>query len=334
MRSSMAMSTTPRAEKVAITGATGLVGRRLVRALIGKGVGVNVLTRDKLNARTQLGNLSLPPSSPSPQLEYFERNGSSMASSSSRSESDGWLAGIAGAEAVVNLAGEPISTRWSDAVKQEIGDSRIGTTKHVADLIRRCPETSRPKVLISSSAIGYYGTDAKKSFTEDDAPGSDFLARICEDWEACALDSKCERVCLLRTGLVLDKSGGVLSKMLPAVQFFVGGILGEGNQFMSWIHHRDLVGIILSALEDGRYSGAVNATAPNPVTMRAFMDTMGHVLNRPVWLPVPGFALQIALGEGAKLVLEGQKVLPMRAASLGYKYKYPTLNEALTEILV
>lgn len=300
------------ADKVAITGATGLVGSRLVKRLIASGTQVNVLTRDKFQARNKLGTFSA--------LEYFNKNE--------------WEKGVANTKAVVNLAGEPISTRWSDDIKKEIFSSRVSTTTLLADLINKCPEDSRPKVFVSGSAIGYYGTSDVKSFTEESDPGNDFLANLCKEWEAESKKAKCDRVVNLRTGLVLAKDEGVLGKMAPIFQLYFGGPIGKGSQWMSWIHHEDFVNLILKALEDEKIEGALNGTAPNPMTMNGFCDTLGRVLQRPVWIPVPDIPLQILLGEGAVLVLEGQKVLPKKAEELGFEFKYPSLGKALQEIMI
>ena len=292
--------------KVAVTGATGFVGSELVKRLIASGAEVQVLTRDKNAARAKIGNFS--------RVKYFAKAD--------------WGDAIAGCDAVVNLAGEPISTRWSAEVKQEILDSRVNTTRYVAQLINACSEDKRPKVFVSSSAIGYYGTSESETFTEDSAPGRDFLATVCKDWEAAANAASCGRIVNLRTGLVLASSGGVLEKMGPIFQLFLGGPIGEGEQWMSWIHRDDLVAMIIDAIADDACVGPVNGTAPNPVTMNAFCDTLGRVLGRPNWLPVPELPLQLLLGEGAILVLEGQKVVPTKAPS-SFQFSYPTLGKAL-----
>lgn len=294
----------------AVTGATGLVGRQLVRHLISRGEKVNVLTRDKAGARDTLGQFSA--------LGFYNKSE--------------WGDGIEGTRAVINLAGEPISTRWSEGVKKEILDSRVSTTSYLASLISSCE--AKPEVFVSSSAIGYYGTSLSKTFTESDPPGQDFLAGVCQKWEAAATentDSENTRVVCLRTGLVLSKEGGVLEKMIPLFQLFIGSPLGQGSQWMSWIHRDDLVSLIMASVENSEITGALNATAPNPVTMNQFCDALAKVLSRPMLMPaVPDLPLQVLLGEGAVLVLEGQKVLPERAEKEhNFEFKYKEIKEAL-----
>lgn len=299
-----------RADKFAVTGATGFVGRQLVKHLLSRGDEVNVLTRDASGARDTLGQFNA--------LQYYNKAE--------------WGSGIEGTKAVINLAGEPISTRWSEGVKKEIYDSRVTTTKYLADLIKS--SKTKPEVFVSGSAIGYYGTSLSETFTEDSPGGSDFLAQLCKDWEGAAYASASEgeddpRVVCIRTGLVLSKEGGVLAKMIPLFQLFVGSPLGSGAQWMSWIHRDDLVSMIMYAVEED-VSGPVNGTAPNPVAMKDFCSALAQALERPMFAPnVPDLPLQVLLGEGAILVLEGQKVLPEKATGLGFKFKYAGLKEAL-----
>lgn len=292
----------------AVTGATGLVGRQLVKLLIGRGDKVNVLTRDPARARETLGSFS--------QLGFYGK--------------DEWMQGVDGSRVVVNLAGEPISTRWSEGVKKEIYDSRVLTTRLLSDLIRECEK--KPEVFVSGSAIGYYGTSLGQTFSEQSPPGSDFLARVCQDWEEAAMRASSEdtRVVCLRTGLVLSKEGGVLEKMVPIFQLFVGSPLGQGDQWMSWIHRDDLCDLILHSAQNAELSGAVNGTAPEPQMMNTFCRDLAGVLERPMFMPpVPDLPLQVLLGEGAVLVLEGQKVVPNRAQETGFEFKYPKLRQAL-----
>ncbi|QDZ22854.1 epimerase [Chloropicon primus] len=297
----------------AVTGATGLVGRQLVKRLISKGDRVNVLTRDKAGARETLGQFS--------QLGFYSKGE--------------WKDGIEGTKAVINLAGEPISTRWSEGVKQEIFDSRVNTTRYLSDLIRAAE--NKPEVFVSGSAIGFYGTSLGATFTEDSPCGSDFLAGVCREWEAAAHaasesgEGEGPRVVCLRTGLVLSKEGGVLEKMIPLFQLFIGSPLGAGDQWMSWIHRDDLVSLIVESVENKGISGPINGTAPNPVVMNEFCKALAECLGRPMFMPaVPDLPLQVLLGEGAILVLEGQKVVPEKAKDVGFKFKYETLGPALT----
>jgi hypothetical protein len=247
-------------------------------------------------------------------------------------ESGDWQQAIAGCDGVVNLAGEPISERWTPEHKQQILRSRkVGTQKVVEAIAKADP---KPSVLINSSAIGYYGTSETTTFDETSPPGSDFLATVCQEWEAEAQKVKDlgVRLVIVRTGIVLGM-GGALAKMLPPFKLFAGGPIGTGRQWFSWIHREDLINLILQALTQPNLEGIFNATAPNPVRMAEFCSTMGEVLHRPSWLPVPGFALEALLGDGAKVVLEGQQVLPKRTQSVGFQYQYPAVKQALEEVL-
>ncbi|MGF1536663.1 MAG: TIGR01777 family oxidoreductase, partial [Elainellaceae cyanobacterium] len=194
--------------------------------------------------------------------------------------------------------------------------------------------TQKPATLINSSAIGYYGTSETATFDEDSPPGNDFLADVCRRWEAAAqpaMDQGC-RLVILRTGIVLGK-GGALERMVPPFKIFAGGPIGSGRQWFSWIHRDDLVNLILKALNDPGMSGAYNATAPAPVRMTEFCDRLGQVMGRPSWLPVPEFALELLLGDAAKVVLEGQQVVPKRVESSEFEYAYTDVTDALRDIL-
>jgi hypothetical protein len=234
----------------------------------------------------------------------------------------------------VNLAGQSIAeNRWTEKEKQEILDSRrLGTQKIVEAISQANP---KPKVLINASAIGYYGTSETATFDETSPAGNDFLAEVCKVWEAEAQNVKDlgVRLVILRLGIVLG-DGGALAKMLPAFKMFVGGPLGTGKQWFSWIHRDDLVNLIIEALNRPDMEGVFNATAPNPVRMSEFCQVVGEVLNRPSWLPVPGFVPELLLGEGAQVVLQGQQVLPKRATNQGFEYQYPTVKQALADILL
>ena len=242
---------------------------------------------------------------------------------------------IRGSTGVVNLAGEPIATRWDAKVKEALRTSRLGTTDLIVRMINECPEESRPEVLVSSSAVGFYGTSETATFDEASPPGSDFLARLCEDWEQAAYAAKCDRTVVIRTGIVLAKEGGALAKMLPVFQIFAGGPLGGGNQWFSWIHRDDLCGIVVMALKDQASfrTGAYNGTAPEPVTMNQVCAAIGKALGRPSWMPVPDIALSLLLGEGAMVVLEGQKVLPVATEKAGYNFRFRTVQEAVNNIV-
>ncbi|MEG4623805.1 TIGR01777 family oxidoreductase [Microcoleus sp. w1-18aA5] len=304
--------------KVAIAGATGFVGSRLAEKLQAAGHQVVVLSRDAAKASRVF------PASAYPNLEVVAYT---------PAESGDWQKSIAGCDAVVNLAGVPIAEeRWTEARQQAILDSRrLTTAKLVEAIVNANP---RPSVFVSASAIGYYGTSETAEFDETSLAGNDFLAAVCKDWEAAAQPAKNAgtRLAILRLGIVLGM-GGALAKMLPPFKLFAGGPIGTGKQWFSWIHREDVVDLILYALQNSQVEGVLNATAPNPVRMNELCQTLGEVLKRPSWLPVPGFALEMLLGDGAKLVLEGQKVLPKQTLASGFQYQYPTLRLALEEIL-
>lgn len=237
-------------------------------------------------------------------------------------------------DAVINLAGEPIADkRWSDAQKQKLVDSRMGTTRAINDWMQRTGH--KPAVLISGSAIGYYGDTGAREVTEDSPPVNEFTHKLCRDWEEEALkaESLGVRVALLRTGIVLGKGGGALSKMLPAFRFGLGGPIGTGDQWMSWIHRDDMVSIILFLLQHEELSGAFNATAPHAVMNRQFTRTLGQVLRRPTLLPMPAFVLKLLFGEMSHLLLTGQKVLPQRLLDHGFEFRFAELDVALQDIL-
>ncbi|MDF0554380.1 TIGR01777 family oxidoreductase [Kamptonema sp. UHCC 0994] len=304
--------------KVAIAGATGFVGSRLVERLHQSGHQVLVLSRDLARARRVFPALAYP------NLEIIAYTPTASGS---------WQQALGGCDGVVNLAGAPIAEeRWTAARKQEIIDSRKLTTEKLVEAIANA--NPKPSVLVSGSAIGYYGTSETAAFEESSPPGDDFLAEVCQAWEAAArpVKSAGTRLVILRLGIVLGM-GGAIAKMLAPFKLFAGGPIGTGKQWFSWIHREDVVNLILFSLTHPQVEGVFNATAPNPVRMAQFCQTLGEVLHRPSWLPVPGFALEVLLGDGAKVVLEGQQVLPKRTLSSGFEYQYPALREALEEIL-
>jgi len=303
--------------KVAITGATGFVGSRLVERLHSEGNQLLVLTRNLSAAQKRF------PASTFPNLEIV-----------AYTLTDGpWQQALAGCDGVVNLAGESISEgRWTPQRKQEILNSRqLGTRKLVEAMARANP---KPSVLVSASAIGFYGTSETTTFDETSPPGDDFLAQVCQAWEAEAkkVTATGTRLVILRFGIVLG-TGGAIAKMLPPFKLFAGGTIGSGRQWLSWIHLDDLVNLIVQALTQSDLEGVLNATAPNPVRMAEFCQTLGQVLNRPSWLPVPGFALEALLGDSAVVVLEGQQVLPKRTLTNNFEYQYSQVKQALEAIL-
>jgi hypothetical protein len=304
--------------KVAITGATGFVGSRLVERLQQSGDRIVVFTRNPTTA----GRLF--PKSTYPNLEVVPYN---------PAESGSWQDEIAGCDAVVNLAGAAIAeNRWTEERKRSLMDSRKVTTQKIVEAIAKA--NPKPTVLVNASAIGFYGTSETATFDEESQSGDDFLAEICRAWETEAnkVQDSGTRLVILRTGIVLGM-GGALGKMLTPFKMFAGGPIGSGTQWFSWIHREDLADLILRSLTDATMEGVYNATAPNPVRMAEMTQTLGEVMNRPSWLPVPGFALEAMLGDGAKVVLEGQQVLPKRTLAAGFEYQFSTIRSALEEIV-
>ncbi|KAH7422561.1 hypothetical protein KP509_12G014400 [Ceratopteris richardii] len=294
---------------VSITGATGFVGRKLVQRLLSEGHKVRVLTRSASNA-----------------VKYFP--GIEIA------EEAQWADLIQGSTAVINLAGNPISTRWSPEVKAEIMKSRVDATSKVVEAINAAPQELRPSVLVSATAIGFYGTSETQTFDELSPSGADYLSRVCREWESTAqkVDSDV-RLVLVRIGIVLESDGGALAQMIPLFKLYAGGPIGSGKQWFSWVHRDDLVGLIMEALKNSSYRGVINGTAPNPVRFSEMCDQLGAALGRPSWLPVPAFMLQALLGEGAQLVVNGQRVIPKKALELGFKFKYKYVSDALKAIV-
>ncbi|MGX5728908.1 TIGR01777 family oxidoreductase [Pseudoxanthomonas beigongshangi] len=292
--------------RILLNGGTGFIGRALCARLLAGGHRLTVWSRQPALARQRL-----------PGVAVIED-----------------LAEAGEIEAVVNLAGEPlVGRRWNADQKQAIRDSRLGTT---AKLIRwMAPQLRRPHVLVSGSAIGYYGPHDDLLLDESTAPGDDFAAVLCRDWEYAAMQAEDLglRVCRLRTGIVLGADGGALGKMLPPFRWGLGGPMGDGRQWMSWIHREDLVSLIVWLLERESAGGAYNGTAPEPVRNRDFARCLGRVLHRPAWLPAPAPLLRLALGEAAQLMLTGQRVIPMHALVEGFRFRFPELEDALRDVL-
>jgi uncharacterized protein (TIGR01777 family) len=302
--------------RVALTGATGLIGSALLAALKDRDDEVTVLSRDPERASGRLGGGVQavcwdPQSEPAP------------------------AAALAGHDAVVHLAGEPIAQRWTERVKRAIRDSRVTGTRNLVEGLSALAANARPSVLLSSSAIGYYGAHSAEPIDEEAPAGADFLAQVCAAWEAqaVAVEALEMRSVQVRTGVVLDRRGGALEKMLPPFRLGIGGPVAGGRQYVAWIHRDDLVGMLLAALDDTRWSGPINATAPEPVSNRELSRALGRVLHRPALLPVPGVALRTLYGEMAEIVTTGVRAVPARALMLGYRFKYPRLEEALRAAL-
>jgi len=304
--------------KVLVMGGTGLVGRRLVQRLRERGDEVTVLTRRPEAARTWIA------------AGCAVLGGDPM-------EAGPWMAAVHDADAVINLVGEPVfGRRWNEAYKSLLRDSRVLSTKHAVDAMRAqpCRADGQSKTLVNASAIGYYGPRGDEILDESAAPGDDLLARLTVDWEAAARagEEYGVRVSMVRIGVVLDRSGGALQKMSTPFRLGIGGPIGSGRQWVSWIHHRDVVGILLLAL-DRQATGPINGTAPDPVTNRDLSKALGRALHRPAVLPVPAFALRMRFGEVAGILTTGQRVVPQRALSLGYAFEFPHIDAALADVL-
>jgi len=300
----------PGRQSILITGGTGFVGTRLAEALADAGHAVTVLTRDPRKGRKFRGRVTL--------IENLATLGRDTPF-----------------DAIVNLAGEPVAdARWSEAKRRTILESRLSTTEAVVKFIAKARR--KPAVLVSASAVGFYGCDAERSFDETSEGKACFGHKVCGAWEnsARAAEQYGVRVVLLRVGLVMGGSGGMLSKLLLPFEMGLGGPMGSGTQWMSWVHLDDLVGLILHAIAVETVAGPMNGTAPEPVRNRDFARALGHALHRPVFLRVPAFVLKLAFGAMAEeLMLSGQRVLPKQAEETGYQFLYPTLPEALKEIV-
>jgi uncharacterized protein (TIGR01777 family) len=304
--------------RVTVTGATGLIGPRLIAALQGNGAAVTVLSRDAGRAQERFRSAGLQP------VEAFDWDLMSEPAP---------VAALEGRDAVVHLAGENIARRWSSEAKRAIRESRVTGTRNLLAGLEQADE--RPSTLVSSSGVGYYGAHGEEPLDEDAPPGNDFLAQICVQWEdeASKASALGMRVVLVRTGVVLAKDGGALEKMLPPFRLGVGGPVAGGRQYISWIHLDDLVGVMVAAVSDERWSGPVNATAPEPVSNRDFSRALGRALKRPALLAVPAVALKLLYGEMAEIVTEGARAVPAKPLVLGFQFAHAELDQALTSAL-
>ena len=297
---------------IAITGATGFIGRQLVAELESSGHRYHIVTRDGRRAQSAFPgasgihewNFPVDPLDPS---------------------------ALEGLDGVIHMAGAPVAQRWTAAAKRTIEESRILYTRGLVDALEKTER--RPPVLIGFSAIGYYGVRDDTRLDENAECGTDFLAGVCRGWEAEAMRASTFgiRVVNPRIGIVIGRGGGALSRMLPPFRLGIGGPIGDGRQWMSWIHIRDVVGIVSAALTDDSLDGPVNATAPEPVTNRDFSKALGRALHRPAFLPVPVFALKLMFGGFADILATGQRVVPQKAIASGYAFQYPELEDALAE---
>ncbi|MBF0552556.1 MAG: TIGR01777 family protein [Deltaproteobacteria bacterium] len=299
--------------RILITGGSGFVGRTLTSQLTSRGHQVIILTRS-----------SSP--GPQPHLNVTYVTGNPL-------QPGDWQQTVSQCDGVINLAGQSIFTRWTHEVKQGIYDSRILTTRNVVEALSGAA-TGSPRFLFSTSAVGYYGDREDLEVDEDTPPGTDFLAHVCQDWENEALQAvRCARVVLCRFGIVLGRNGGALGQMIPLFNRFIGGPLGSGKQWFSWIHEQDLAGIFIWLLDHPNISGPLNCTTPNPVQNRELARNLGQALHRPAFLPAPGFMVRLVMGELGSVLLSGQKVLPRKLINAGFEFSFPDLSSALGHIL-
>lgn len=293
---------------ILITGGTGFIGHILCRELLANGDQLTVLSRQSpADVQAVCGRVEA--------LSDLAK-----------------LEGHNGFDAVVNLAGEGIAEkRWSDARKQELRDSRIILTRQLIDIMKTWKKP--PEVLVSGSAVGFYGAQGDTVVTEETLPHDEFTHRLCNDWEQAALLPKAMgvRVCLSRTGIVVGPKGGFLERMLLPFKLGVGGKLGSGKQYMPWVHRHDMVSALRWMLDTPEASGAYNVVSPSPVTNKTFTKTLGHVLHRPTIMPAPATALKLALGEMSGLLLTGQKALPARLQAAGFEFRFKELEPALRD---
>jgi len=303
--------------KLLVTGATGLIGRRLIDRARAGGHSVVALSRDAERGRSKLGAGVEVHAWPDPKAAPPPPEA------------------LRGVDAIVHLLGETIAQRWSDEVKREIRDSRVRSTEQLVAGLRALPEGERPKVLVSQSATGYYGARDDTPLDEDAAPGTDFLADVVKEWEAQAQQASelGLRVVLARTGVVLAAGEGALAKMLPPFKAGVGGPVAGGRQWVPWIHLDDDAGALLFLAEGEHAAGPVNLTAPEPATNAELSKALGRALHRPAVLPVPAMALKLLYGEMAMIVLTGARVVPRRLQTLGYAFEHPALEPALRDVL-
>lgn len=302
-------------KKIIITGATGLIGQQLTIKLTDMGYKITIFTRNPDNAQKKLPNVH--------KVVKWEYD-----------YVDEWLHELESVDAVIHLAGANLSTkRWNKEYKKLLYDSRIISTKKLIEAIKTVER--KPKVFITASAIGYYGNRSDEILTEESEAGKDFLANLCNDWEKEAknVERLGVRSVQIRTGLVLSRNEGALKQMLPAFKYFIGGPLGNGKQWYSWLHIEDIINVYIKVLESEILSGPINAVSPNPVTMKKFAKILGEVLHRPSLFSVPKIILLLVIGQVAEVVTSSQRVVPEKLLNSSFKFKFEKLEDALRDIL-
>jgi len=303
-------------KRVVLTGATGTLGQAVAKALTARGDTVVALSRDAERGRRALGEAVEVHTWPEPTAAPPPPDA------------------LAGADGVIHLLGETVAQRWSNDAKRAIRESRELGTRMLVDGVLALEDAERPGVLVSQSATGYYGARGDEALDEQAHPGSDFLAGVVSTWESEALRASDQlRVATTRTGVVLSSSGGALAQMLPFFRLGIGGPVAGGRQYVPWVHLDDVVGALLFCLDNGNARGAINLTAPNPVTNAELSKALGRALHRPAVLPVPGFALRMLYGEMAEIVTTGQRAIPARLRELGYEFRFEEVDPALEDVL-
>ncbi len=299
--------------KFLITGGTGFVGKQLTSRLLREGYEVTVLTRSLKD--TQVTH---------PQISYLQGD---------PTQKGPWQEKVSHHDAVINLAGASIFAKWTEEHKKAIRESRIKTTKNIVEAIPA--PLSHSFTLFSASAVGYYGFTKDEELTEESPPGNDFLAQVAKEWEDEALQARNKgvRVVISRFGIVLGEKGGALGQMVPLFKKYLGGPIGDGNQWFSWIHIKDLAEAFIFLSKQPTLSGPFNFCAPNPVRNKELAKALGKVLNKPSFMPAPGFLVKLVLGEFGSVILKGQRVIPRRLLDKGFQFQYPHLEKALQDIL-
>jgi len=300
--------------KVLITGGTGFVGTSLSSRLVQDGHGVTILTRSSKDL-----------SRSKPGISYLQGDPTVKGP---------WQENVKNFDAIINLAGATIFSRWTDDYKRAIRESRMSTTRNLVEAIPSSPDKNI--TLFSTSAVGYYGFHGDEELVEESPPGNDFLARLAIDWEGEALKAKEKgtRVVTTRFGIVLGEKGGALGQMVPLFKKFIGGPIGGGKQWFSWVHVKDLAEAFVFLMKHPEISGPVNFCAPNPVRNKDLAKALGKVLHRPSFMPAPGFMIKLVLGEFGSVILEGQRVVPRRLLDHGFVFQYPNIDKALQSLTI